>query len=146
LTYQEGYERIPNNWYRRPIGDDFSIPDFLVDVLDYGVQDPRLLSVGGNVNGVNTYAPVDLGDLTGGVYKSGELAEGNNLECFVFQSILAAGPDTLGGTFSNVGEAFQPLSTTILSRLAGLGCPQLQTLDDDQYKQYPGYTKSGGAV
>jgi hypothetical protein len=115
-------------------------------VLDYGIKDPRLLSVAGNVNGVNTYAPVDLGNLTGGVYQTGQLAEGNNLECFVFQNILAAGPDVLGGTFSNVGQAFQPLSDTILTRLTGLGCPQLQKFDDTQYEQYPGYTKSGGAV
>ncbi|KAF2433910.1 Cloroperoxidase [Tothia fuscella] len=146
FIYKEGNERIPDNWYRRPIGDDYSIPSFLVDVLDHGAQYPPFLDVAANVNGPNTLAPVDLSDLTGGVFRTGGLLEGNNLECFVLQSIMAAQPDILGSFFLDVKSATRPLTNNIQTQLAGLACPQLNKYDTTLFQKYPGYQRSGGAV
>lgn len=33
FVWTEGYERIPDNWYKRAIGDEYTIPFFLTDVL-----------------------------------------------------------------------------------------------------------------
>ena len=145
FVYKEGHERIPDNWYRRPVAD-YSIPAFLVDVLDHGVRYPRLLSVGGNTGKVNTFTPVDLGNLTGGVFNAATLAEGNNLECFVYQSIQAATPDILGTTVKNPAAAARPLLDTIRTRLGSLACPQLTKFDSKLFEKYPGYKRSGGAV
>lgn len=69
LTYQRGYEvsqtscktsdtqltmhllqRIPDNWYRRAIGNDYGIVQFQLDVLRVAAKVPGILKVGGNVS------------------------------------------------------------------------------------------------
>jgi hypothetical protein len=146
LSYQEGHEQIPTNWYRRPIGNEYSIPLYLVDLFDHAAKDPRFINIGGNVNGVNTFAPVDFSSLTGGVFTGAQILKGNNLECFIFQAILAASPDLLGGLVTSVTQALAPLTNTINQRLAGLGCPQLSSYNTALLKNYPGYVRSGGAI
>ncbi|EOD48621.1 putative oxidase protein [Neofusicoccum parvum] len=145
VTYTEGFERIPENWYKRAIGDEYTIAGFLADVLSYAIRDPRLLSVGGNTGEPNTFTPVDIGDLTGGVFNAATLLEGNNLECFVFQAIMAAAPDVLGGGIITAAP-FKTLSNTLLSSIGGLGCPQLNSINNGLYDKYPGYDASQGAV
>ncbi len=44
--------------------------------------EPRTLNIGGNTAGVNTFAGLDIGDLTGGVYNSMNLLNGDNFICF----------------------------------------------------------------
>jgi hypothetical protein len=141
FVYNKGHERIPENFYKSAIGDEYSIAGFVADILGHALKDPRFLDAGGNTGTPNTFTPVDIGSLTKGVFDTGDLLKGNNLECFVFQAALAAAPDFLGGTFSNVGSATSALSDTIATRLAGLSCPQLQSLDDDAFSKYPGYKK-----
>jgi len=145
FVVRQGWERIPDNWYKRPIDDEFSIPDFLVDVLEHAAYYPRLLSFGGNTGEVNTFAGVDLANLTGGVFDTATLLEGNNLECFAFQIALAAGPDLLGSTFTDVQKALTPLADKVAQLLGNAGCPQLQSIDSSMFEQYPGYTEAYGS-
>lgn len=146
FTYTVGHEQIPKNWYKRAIGDEYSIVGFLADVLDFAEKDPRLLSVGGNTGSVNTFTPVNITSLTGGVFDAATLTEGNNLECFVFQILQAAMPDIAGGSESNLATIKQPISDLVVQRLAGLSCPQLNAIDQSQYDIYPGYNMSGQNV
>ncbi|RDW85174.1 hypothetical protein BP6252_02764 [Coleophoma cylindrospora] len=143
FKYHMGYERIPDNWYKRAIGDEYTIPGFLADVLNHVEKYPELASIGGNVGKVNTFAPVDITALTKGVFSSANLLKGNNLECFVLQSAEAALPDiaigTLGNLLGTVTSATKPFSDAVASRLAGLGCPKLASLDKNQFNKYPGY-------
>ncbi|KAG8742553.1 hypothetical protein FRC11_014249, partial [Ceratobasidium sp. 423] len=46
LTYQKGYERIPENWYRRP--EDYGLVLFSVDLVAAVLKHPEFLSIGGN--------------------------------------------------------------------------------------------------
>ncbi|KAI0814073.1 hypothetical protein GGR55DRAFT_687083 [Xylaria sp. FL0064] len=141
---KHGWERIPENWYKRPIDDEFSIPDFLVDVLEHAAYYPRLLSMGGNTGKPNTFALIDVGDLTGGVFNTTSLVEGNNLECFVLQMIQAAGPNLIGIMFSDVKKALAPLTDKIQHLLADKACPQLEKVNWELFSKYPGYTESYG--
>ncbi|KAF5637953.1 Aromatic peroxygenase [Fusarium sp. NRRL 52700] len=50
----QGWESIPENWYRRPVEDEFSIPDFLIDVLEHCAKHPRLLNAGSILGGLVT--------------------------------------------------------------------------------------------
>ena len=145
FVVKQGWERIPDNWYKRPIDDEFSIPDFLLDVVEHASYYPRLLSIGGNTGKVNTFTPIDLGNLTGGVFNAATLLEGNNLECFVLQSIMAAAPDALGSLFTDVQKALTPLSDKITQLLANEACPQLQSVNSQLFEQYPGYTEAYGS-
>lgn len=145
FVVKQGWERIPDNWYKRPIDDEFSIPDFLVDVVEHASYDPRLLSIGGNTNGVNSFALVDFGNLTGGVFNTANLLDPTSLGCFVFQSTLAAAPDFLGSTFTDVKKAMTPLTDKVMDLLAGQECPQLLEYNQDLFKSYPGYTEAYGS-
>lgn len=40
LQYNYGYERIPENWYRRPI--DYGLVDLNLDILGFVAQYPEL--------------------------------------------------------------------------------------------------------
>ncbi|EWZ31052.1 uncharacterized protein FOBCDRAFT_208302 [Fusarium oxysporum Fo47] len=141
----QGWERIPENWYRRPVEDEFSIPDFLVDVLEHAAKYPRLLNIGGNTGKVNSFSGVDIGDLTGGVFNTAMLLKGDNLECFVMQIIMAAAPDVLGSQFTDVTKALRPLADKLRQLLAGKTCPKLQKVNMKLFEKFPGYTESYGS-
>lgn len=140
FQYNVGNERIPDNWYKRAIGDEYTIAGFLTDVVDYALQYPPLLDIGGNMGAPNTFAPVNLGSLTKGVFQTGSLLEGNNLECFVFQVAQAALPDIAAGAVGNLANTIKPFTDVVTQRLGGLGCPQLQGIDESQFSKFPGYT------
>lgn len=145
FNVKQGWERIPDNWYKRPIDDEFSIPDFLLDVLEHAEYDPRLLSFGGNTKGVNSFTGVDIGNLTGGVFNFLNLLDPKSLGCFVFQITLAAAPDFLGSTFTDVKKAMTPLTDKVMDLLAGAECPQLLEYNQHLFQQYPGYTEAYGS-
>jgi hypothetical protein len=141
---KQGHERIPENWYKRPIGDDFGITSFLVDVIEHATEYPRLLNIGGNTGEKDSFVGVDIGDLTGGAFNAADLLEDNNLLCLVAQIIQAAAPDVLGTMFSDVRKALAPLTDELQQLLAGKSCPQLQGVNWDLFKKYPGYTEEYG--
>ncbi|CAE6341243.1 unnamed protein product [Rhizoctonia solani] len=138
LTYRRGYERIPDNWYRRPT--DYTLVHYSLDIVNAGLKHPEFLAAGGNTGKVNSFAGVNLGNITGGVYNSANLLEGNNLICFTFQVVLNVTPDILRGAL--VGEIFGNvlglLSKTFTPILSGLGCPELIKYDASVFKAYPG--------
>ncbi|RMZ70028.1 oxidase [Pyrenophora seminiperda CCB06] len=130
-----GGERIPENWYRRPIEYPYETTYFLDDALAAAALHPKFLNIGGNTGTPNSFAGVDVADLSGGLFNSGSLLEGNNLACILYQTAAQAQPDLLLGALSQL--------TGIVSQLVGsLGCPQLQAIDAAQLQQFPGYRKN----
>lgn len=140
FQYKEGHERIPDNWYKRAVGNDFTIAAFLLDLVNHGLKYPPLLSIGGNTGTVNSFTPVDLGSLTGGVFNSASLLQGNNLACFLLQAATIATPDIATGLLSVVSNAKKAIIDLVGDSLSGLACPKLEKLNEDQFKSYPGYT------
>ena len=148
LQYQRGHERIPcvllvtalgrprtdsphpvtmssENWYRRPIGAEYTIPAFTVEAVELQLAVPERVAVGGNTGTTNSFTPVNLGDLTGGVYNSQNLLQGNNLVCFGYQVLLTAVPDILKGLVGDVTSALNVLTSRVAPSFAQLNCPQL---------------------
>jgi len=140
FKYTMGHERIPDNWYRRPY-TDFSIPSFLLDVLEHGLKYPDLLSIGGNTGTKNSYASIDIANLTESVYGISTLTEGNNLLCFGLDAAQTSIPDFLGSTFVDIDAASKPLTDQILLLLEKYACPQVTPMNTHIYQSYPGYTK-----
>ena len=101
--------------------------------------------MGGNTGTTNSFVGVTPENLSNGVFNAATLTQGNNLECFIFQLIQAEAPGLLTQLYEDVAQALQPLASNIDSNLAGLGCPQLESVDTSQYAKYPGYTKAKGA-
>ena len=88
MTYREGHEQIPANWYRH--GAPYGLIELNLDVVSMILNYPELGSIGGNVGTVNSFTGVDLDDVLGGVLNAGQLLEGNNLLCFVLEVVKMA--------------------------------------------------------
>jgi len=93
-----------------------------------------ILTLNSNTGTTNTFTPIDVANLTGGVYNSGTLLQGNNFACFVYQLSAQAKPDILGGLLDTLTDAVGKV-------VSGLSCPQLKGIDTEQLEALPGYTK-----
>lgn len=98
------------------------------------------LDIGGNTGEVNTFTGVDITNLTGGVYNTQTLLQGNNLACFGLQSAIQMLPDMISGLLTS-GPLNGLLSGALFNATSGLGCPTLTEIDEDQFSDYPGYTQ-----
>ncbi|KAE9376470.1 Cloroperoxidase [Stipitochalara longipes BDJ] len=145
FTWTEGYERIPENWYKRAIGDEYTIPFFFSDLLDAALEYPQFLSIGGNLGKTDSFAGIDITNLTGGVYSSAGLLQGDNTVCFAFQALQQAAPDVLKGLVLDVAGAMNKLTGAIADVLSGIVCPELGSYDVSQFDQYPGDQGAIGA-
>lgn len=105
-----------------------------------------MLSIGGNTGTTNSYTALDLGNLTGGLYNSATLLEGNNLACFVFQSLLAAAPDVLKIGYSSPAGPLAALSQAVGGLVGGFGCQQLASWDQGAFAAYPGASGGKGGI
>lgn len=145
FQYTPGYESFPNNWYKRNPVDYYTIPYIAVDGLTMAQQYPEFLSVGGNTGETNTFTGVDPQNLTGGVYTSSNLLQGNNAICYGLELSLMESPDILSGLYSDVNSAVDALGTAIDKATGALGCPELNAISKGQFASdfapYPGYTK-----
>jgi hypothetical protein len=130
----QGTERIPNNWYRRALEYPYEVDYFLVDVVNAAALHPKFLDVGGNLGKTNSFAGVDVSNLTGGLFNSADLLKGNNFGCFIYQLSAQAKPDILLGALTKLTDA-------IGSLIGPLSCPQLQAIDTKQLQQFPGYSQ-----
>lgn len=56
----------------------------------------------------------------------------------------AEAPSTVTGLYVNVTAAVQPLIANVAENLKGLGCPQLEGVDEGMYGVFPGFQKAKG--
>ena len=143
LTHTPGHERIPENWYTRSRDDAYGLVGVAQDGVPSLIKYPHFASVGGNVGGkTNNFAGVDVSDLSGGVYNSASLLQGNNFLCFALQFAALGEPDVLKGLYSDVTKPAQMLAGALTNSTAALNCPQAGTFDTTSLQQFAGYTKS----
>ncbi|CAN9089997.1 unnamed protein product [Alternaria alternata] len=141
--WARGQEKIPENWYRRVIGDDYSIAVFAAEAVSIELQHPEFYRFGGNTGQPNTFTGVDVDDLTGNLFNAQTLLEGNNLMCLAFQAASVSAPDVLRGLLGNVLVAVQKLASVLDPIIAELGCPELVKYDRTLFKAFPG---AAGAI
>ncbi|KAL1998501.1 hypothetical protein VTN02DRAFT_6056 [Thermoascus thermophilus] len=126
LTYKEGWERIPENWYRMPV--DYGLVQLNLDTIDFFLKYPELGSIGGNTGTVNSFTGVDLSDLTGGILNATNLLQGNNLLCLVFEVLKFASPNALSGIYATLAVPLQMITNAIATPLLNLSCPAFKDL------------------
>ena len=68
---------------------------FAEDLVQMVAVVPEAISVGGNTGQVNTFTGVDLGDITGGAYRTSDLTNPTKFVCFFYQLTVAIVPDFL---------------------------------------------------
>jgi len=147
FVYTPGNERIPDNWYRRAIGDDYGVLQLVLQLDEIAISNPQFFSVGGNTGQVNTFTGVDIGNLTGGVYNAVTFGEGNNLACFVLQLVVMGLPNGLGvlaGVTEQVVEVIEQVVGVLQPLLNQLDCPQLEEINEGLLTQFPGYSYGAG--
>ncbi|TKA75717.1 hypothetical protein B0A49_03195 [Cryomyces minteri] len=132
----------PEGRLSKKVMRQYTISFFQTDLLAQAAQHPEFLNVGGNTGTTNSFTGVDVSSLTGGVYNSQTLLQGNNLMCFASQAAQQGAPDLLKGVFADTTAALSKLSGAVASATSGLGCPQLAAIDAAQFSKYPGYVKS----
>ncbi|KAJ3991347.1 hypothetical protein F5050DRAFT_1217263 [Lentinula boryana] len=138
LVYTPGHERIPDNWYKRAIGDEYGLVSVLREATSIGIAHPEFLSVGGNTGEVNTFSGVDFADLTGGVFDATTLLKGNNLGCFVLQAAVMALPTGVAGLVKSVLDRLYKVVNPLLDEW---DCPQLQEINESLLEKFPGYSR-----
>lgn len=146
LVYTYGHEQIPANFYKRAIRNEYTIPLFIEDTFNFASTFPEMFSIGGNTGTVDSYVVLDLGNLTGGIYESGTLLEGDNLWCFVFQSLLAAAPDVLKGGYSDPSAPMKTLLDAVGGVVGAFACPAIEKYEVGQFAMYPGAKASEGGI
>ncbi len=129
LVYKRGWERIPENWYKTPV--DYGLVQLNLDLVTWFAKYPVLASIGGNTGTVNSFTPLNLTDLSGGLLNAGTLLEGNNLLCFVFQIVKTVSPDSLSPLYATLAVPLKLLTDALGSVLEPLTCPPFEDLTYD---------------
>ncbi|MCJ1364405.1 hypothetical protein MMC16_003515 [Acarospora aff. strigata] len=148
-----GREQIPAKWYRR--SKPYTLQYFLaVDYPPLLAAEPRTLSIGGNTAGVNTFTGFDMGDLTGGVYNSKNLLNGDNFACFYYRllqlSINWELDNAVGGALLTVADTIGGVLNSVFGKLISTGsvsgCPTYANKSLHSYEQYCGVRNKPGAL
>lgn len=77
---------------------------------------------------VDSFAGVDLGDVTDGVLNLAGLLKDNNLLCFVTEVLKFASPNALSGIYSTVAKPLEFVTNILAVPLLNLTCPAFQDL------------------
>jgi hypothetical protein len=136
FVWKKGYEKIPNNWYRRNAADAYTIAYFNLDILYFAETVPQILEVGCNQGKVSTYNTISADTLSGGAYTAAQVA--SNPLCFAAATIAAGGYSLLGLPSSVTGtltSAVQGISSAL-----GMTCPPITNLDLSELKACPGFS------
>lgn len=97
ITYTYGHERIPAPFYKRHPLNEWGLADIVAALAQQVTAYPGTAAIGGNTGKVNSFAGVNVGDLTGGAATAiSEFAsDPSKLGCFIGQAILSSTPTFL---------------------------------------------------
>ncbi|KAJ8114009.1 heme-thiolate peroxidase [Boeremia exigua] len=147
FVHNRGQERIPENWYKRPAANAYNLANVVADLQVNNLMYPGTIRFGGNTGTTNSFAGVDLTDLTGGVFNTADLADGNKAACFFLQASLAGLPDISNPLLGVVGSVLGWATQQLGPLSSKFGCPQLATFNSQLFNKFPGsqYKGSGNA-
>lgn len=77
---------------------------------------------------VNTFAGVDLSNLSGGVLNAASLLEGNNLLCLTLEIVKTVSPNALTNIFATVAGPLELIANAIATPLLDLTCPAFKDI------------------
>lgn len=143
FKHHEGQERIPYEWYKRPSSQPMDAVDTNVDTVINSQMYPGVIRFGGNTGKTNSFAGIDLKDLTGGVYNGQNIFTGNNLACFFYQASQAGLTDASSPLVESAAKIKAFIQKNLAPQLAALNCPQLKDFNNGLFKKYPGASYTG---
>ena len=86
----------------------------------------------------DSFAGVDTGDLTSGVFNSASLLDPTKGACFLYQASLAAMPSAAAPALGELGSVFGWALNQLGPNMKALGCPELATFDNSLFNSFPG--------
>lgn len=140
LVYKKGWERIPENWYR--VSTDYGLVELNTDLVNWVAKYPSLGSVGGNMGEVDTFAGLNMDDITGGVLNAASLLEGNNLLCFSMEVVKTFAPNALATLFKSLETVIDLLDDAIADPLINLSCPAFKDMTMGGADLFSGLTET----
>ncbi|KAL9093997.1 MAG: hypothetical protein Q9165_003667 [Trypethelium subeluteriae] len=139
FVWNKGQERIPDNWYRRPSTNPYTVVQLATDLVILYAAYPDSLKIGGNTGTPNSFVGISVENLTNGVYNADTLLEGDNLACFIFNAAEQGLPDFLQGASSAINNATAFLQQYFSPITGALNCSQLAQYDAGVLNSFPGY-------
>lgn len=140
FVHNEGLERIPDNWFRRPTTNQMNTATTNIDTVINNGMYPGVINFGGNTGKVDSFAGVDTGNLTEGVYTDETLLQGNNLACFMLQATQQSLSDAAYPLIQPIGVLTTFLEQHLGPVSSSLACPQLKSFNNELFQAYPGAT------
>ncbi|KAL2075994.1 hypothetical protein VTL71DRAFT_937 [Oculimacula yallundae] len=99
---------------------------------------PKFTSIGGSLGRTISFAGINMPNLTGDVYNLRNLVEKNNGMCFAYQFLQQVAINILRDLFSGIDKPVSKLSSALATVISQIGFPQLEKIDKDHFKQFPG--------
>lgn len=138
FTWKKGQEQIPKDFYRRTGTHPYTAQAVIEDVLLGYAAYPETLKIGGNTGKVNSFAGLDISDLTGGAYNLDQmLKDPSTFMCFLDVFNLQFIPYFLKPEVSALNAA-----TALLNKSGKWStrsdCPAVKTWNMALWNKYPG--------
>jgi hypothetical protein len=144
LTYKYGYERIPGaSFYKRHPLQQWTLEDIVAAVAQQVAAYPKTSGVGGNTGKVNSFAGIDVGDLSGGAFTSfSQLSDPEKLGCFIQQNLNAESPSFASKLFGPAQQAAIAFIGSTLSPALVKGFGECNVLLGKKGKPMSAYSKT----
>ncbi|KAK2606433.1 hypothetical protein QQS21_003126 [Conoideocrella luteorostrata] len=126
FEYKEGWEQIPENWYRRPF--DYTFVAFLIDLADVLLRHPELASIGGNTGTPNSFVGLDLSNIAGGAFNATNLLNPQQLVCLGLEVLKIASPSLLSSLYSSISKPLRLIEDAVSPISGKLNCPVVEDL------------------
>ncbi|RDA94024.1 hypothetical protein CP533_5048 [Ophiocordyceps camponoti-saundersi (nom. inval.)] len=136
FSYTPGHERIPDNWYRRAVGDEFGFRALSKDARYMAEKYPKFNLLGGNRGKVDTFTPIRIADFTRGAYRDETIGEGRNAACFAVAFQLLVAPNHFAKFFQDVSKPMAKLKE--IHHVVSKECTRLDGVIRSMFDPYPG--------
>lgn len=136
LTWTRGYERIPDNWYRRADGDVYGLNQLGYDNTMFFEQYPDFSKPGCNQGRVNSYVQINDSDTDPSHY---DFSKPNAAICYGLTEVT----NTLRGN-AVTGIVGGVVSEILVPLKDALGCVSVPSLNKTVEQACPGYSLYGG--
>ncbi|WPG98150.1 Hypothetical protein R9X50_00093600 [Acrodontium crateriforme] len=133
LTWTPGYERIPNNWYRRGINDSYGVLGLANDISALAAKYPFISQPGCNQGKVNSFENINTGNTDASAYDFTNPLDGI---CYGVASAVSA-----ANVIPIVNGVVQELLLPIQN---ALNCPTLTPSNTSVGDDCPGHSLYGG--
>ncbi|KAF2167249.1 hypothetical protein M409DRAFT_22676 [Zasmidium cellare ATCC 36951] len=130
FTWNPGHERIPDNWYRRAIGDEYTLDGLGSDTTTFASRTPRINTPGCNTGTVNSFVAIDTS------YADYDFSTPTQGVCFALAEVLS-----VAEMLPVVGIVVDLL---VLPVQNALDCRTVPARNDSVKDVCPGYSFYGG--